>query len=479
MDRKLLIERSAEGKRSITLPLSGVRDKEIGELIPETLLRKTPSALPEVSEPEVVRHYVNLSALNHHVDKDIYPLGSCTMKYNPKINEAVAASPCISEVHPLQHEDSIQAALKIYHDLEQYLCAITGMDAFTLQPAAGSHGELTGVMIMRRYHEFKNNQKTTILIPDSAHGTNPSSVNIGGYRAVTVKSTADGLVDLEDLRSKLSEEVAGFMLTNPNTLGIFEKNVREIAALVHSVDGLMYMDGANMNALLGIVKTVDMDFDITHINLHKTFSTPHGGGGPGAGPIGVIKKLLPYLPVPRVITKDDKYQLSWDHPESIGKVLAFWGNYSVIVKTWAYIRMLGAEGLKDVSKHAIINANYVRASLEDLYELPYKTNPMHECVFSGDRQKARGVRTLDIAKRLLDYGVHAPTVYFPLIVHEALMIEPTETENKDSLDHFIEIMRKIDTESREHPELLQNAPVNTPVKRVDELQANRDLKVRW
>lgn len=479
MDRKLLIERSAEGKQSVALPHSGVQDKAIKEMIPETLLRKTACMLPEVSEPEVVRHYVNLSALNHHVDKDFYPLGSCTMKYNPKINETFASSPCFSEAHPLQPEDSIQAALKIYHDVERYLCAITGMKAFTLQPAAGSHGELTGVMVMRRYHEYKNNRKTTILIPDSAHGTNPSSVNIGGYNAVTVRSTAEGLVDLEDLRSKLSDDVAGFMLTNPNTLGIFEKNVREIAALIHSVDGLMYMDGANMNALLGIVKTADMDFDITHINLHKTFSTPHGGGGPGAGPIGVVEKLLPYLPVPRVIKKDDNYQLSWDHPESIGKVLAFWGNYSVIVKTWVYIRMLGAEGLKDVSKHAIINANYVRASLEDLYELPYKTNPMHECVFSGDRQKARGVRTLDIAKRLLDYGVHAPTVYFPLIVHEALMIEPTETENKDSLDHFIEIMRKIDAESQEHPELLSSAPVNTPVKRVDELRANRDLNVRW
>ncbi|MDX9780621.1 MAG: aminomethyl-transferring glycine dehydrogenase subunit GcvPB, partial [bacterium] len=294
-----------------------------------------------------------------------------------------------------------------------------------------------------------------------------------------VASTPEGLVDLGDLRSKLNAKVAGFMLTNPNTLGIFEMNVLQIAELVHSVDGLMYMDGANMNALLGIVKTADMHFDITHINLHKTFSTPHGGGGPGAGPIGVVKKLVPYLPVPRVEKNGDNYRFSWEHPGSIGKVMAFWGNYAVIVKTWVYIRMLGETGLKDVAKHAIINANYIRASLEDMYELPYKTPPMHECVFSGDRQKAYGVRTLDIAKRLLDYGMHAPTVYFPLIVHEALMIEPTETENKDSLDRFIAVMRKIDEESRENPELLHSAPLTTPVRRVDEVKANRDLNVRW
>ncbi|MDD3715894.1 MAG: aminomethyl-transferring glycine dehydrogenase subunit GcvPB [Candidatus Marinimicrobia bacterium] len=478
-DRKLLIERSAEGKQSLVLPKTDVPEKAIEKIVPAHHLRTSPCALPEVAEPELVRHYVNLSTLNHHVDKDFYPLGSCTMKYNPKINEAFAASPCISEVHPLQPDANIQASLKIYHDVERFLCEITGMDAFTLQPAAGSHGELTGVMIMRQYHEHQKNHKTRILIPDSAHGTNPSSVNIGGYQAVTVASTPEGLVDLDDLRAKLDDDVAGFMLTNPNTLGIFEKNVLQIAELIHSVDGLMYMDGANMNALLGIVKTADMHFDITHINLHKTFSTPHGGGGPGAGPIGVVKKLVPYLPVPRVIKDKDNYHLSWEHPESIGKVMAFWGNYSVIVKTWVYIRMLGEAGLKDVAKHAIINANYIRASLEDIYELPYKTPPMHECVFSGDRQKSRGVRALDIAKRLLDYGMHAPTVYFPLIVHEALMIEPTETENKASLDHFIAVMRKIDEESREHPELLTSAPQNTPVRRIDELKANRDLNVRW
>jgi len=479
MERKLLIERSAEGKQSLVLPACDVPEQPIKNLIPENYLRSEKNALPEISEPEVVRHFVNLSGLNHHVDKDFYPLGSCTMKYNPKINEAVAASPCLSEIHPFQEESTVQSALKIYHDVEQFLCAITGMKRFTLQPAAGSHGELCGVMLMRAYHKAKGNHKTTILIPDSAHGTNPASVHLGGYKAVTVRSTDEGLTDIEDLKAKLNDEVAGFMLTNPNTLGIFEKNVLQIADLIHSVDGLMYMDGANMNALLGVVKTADMHFDITHINLHKTFSTPHGGGGPGAGPIGVVDKLLPYLPVPVIDKVGDIYTLNWDVPESIGKMMGFWGNYNVIVKTWVYIRMLGEDGLKDVSKHAIINANYIRASLEDLYELPYQSPTMHECVFSGDRQKEQGVKTLDIAKRMLDYGVHAPTIYFPLIVHEALMIEPTETESKESLDHFIDIMRTIAEEAMNDPELVTSAPQKTPVKRVDEVKANRELNVRW
>ena len=479
MDRKLLVERSAKGKQSLNLPLCDVPIHAIEDYIPKNYLRSGKNGLPEVSEPEVVRHYVNLSTLNHHVDKDFYPLGSCTMKYNPKINEYFAGHPAITEIHPLQQEETIQSALKIYYDVDLYLCAITGMSRFTLQPAAGAHGELCGIMIMRQYHKRKNNHKTTILIPDSAHGTNPASVILGGYKSVTVTSTPEGLVDIDDLKAKLSDEIAGFMLTNPNTLGIFEKNVLEIADLIHSVDGLMYMDGANMNALFGLIKTSQMKFDITHLNLHKTFSTPHGGGGPGAGPIGVVKKLVPYLSVPRVEKQDEHYTLSRDYPESIGPMMGFWGNYNVIVKTWVYIRMLGEAGLKDVSKHAIINANYIKASLEDIYELPYKSTPMHECVFSGDRQKQHGVRTLDIAKRLLDYGVHAPTIYFPLIVHEALMIEPTETENKESLDHFINIMRTIHRESIEHPELLTSAPQNTPVKRLDEVKANCELNIRW
>jgi glycine dehydrogenase subunit 2 len=479
MERKLLIERSAEGKQSLALPSCDVPERAIESLIPKESLRSRENGLPEISEPEVVRHFVNLSNLNHHVDKDFYPLGSCTMKYNPKINDAVAASPCLSEVHPFQDESTIQSALKIYHDVERFLCAITGMERFTLQPAAGSHGELCGVMIMRAYHTSKGNLKTTVLIPDSAHGTNPSSVHLGGFKAVTVKSTPEGLVDIDDLKAHLNDDVAGFMLTNPNTLGVFEKNVLEISELVHEVDGLMYMDGANMNALLGVVKTSDMNFDITHINLHKTFSTPHGGGGPGAGPIGVNKKLVPFLPVPVIEKKEGHYFMDWDKPQSIGKVMGFWGNYSVIVRTWVYIRMLGEAGLKDVSKHAIINANYIRESLKDVYDLPFTSPTMHECVFSGDRQKAKGVKTLDIAKRMLDYGVHAPTIYFPLIVHEALMIEPTETESKESLDHFIGIMRAIAEEADNNPELVTSAPQKTPVKRLDEVKANRELNVRW
>lgn len=479
MEQKLLIERSAEGKQSLALPACDVPERPIENLIPKDRLRSRECGLPEVSEPEVVRHYVNLSALNHHVDKDFYPLGSCTMKYNPKINEAVAAHPCISEVHPYQEESTIQSALKIYYEVEQYLRAITGMQRFTLQPAAGSHGELTGVMIMRAYHKKQGNHKTTVLIPDSAHGTNPASVHLGGYKAKTIKSTEEGLVDINDLKANLTDEVAGFMLTNPNTLGVFEKNVLEISDLIHSVDGLMYMDGANMNALLGQVKTADMNFDITHLNLHKTFSTPHGGGGPGSGPIGVVEKLVPFLPVPVIEKKDDTYYLDMDRPDSIGKVLGFWGNYSVIVKTWVYIRMLGEDGLKDVSKYAIINSNYIRAALKNVYDLPFTSPTMHECVFSGDRQKAQGVKTLDIAKRMLDYGVHAPTIYFPLIVHEALMIEPTETESKESLDHFIEIMRSIAEEAKNNPELVTSAPQTTPVKRLDEVKANVELNVRW
>jgi glycine dehydrogenase subunit 2 len=479
MDQKLLIELSSDGKNGVRFPDCDVEEQKLEDLFPPDYIRKSPPELPQVSIPEVVRHFVNLSALNHHVDKAIYPLGSCTMKYNPKINEAVAAMTGFTEIHPLQSPQTVQGALKIYKEVENFLCAITGMAGFTLQPAAGSHGELTGVMIMRRYHQKKGNQKKVILIPDSAHGTNPASVAIGGYEALQVKSTGEGLVDIEDLKKKLSNEVAGFMLTNPNTVGLFEENVLEISRLIHEVDGLMYMDGANMNALLGIVKTGRAGFDITHLNLHKTFSTPHGGGGPGSGPIGVNEKLLPFLPTPVVREKDGTYFFDWDLPESIGKIHSFWGNYGVILRAWTYIRMLGAEGLKQVSRGAIINANYLKTRLEKTYELPYTKRPMHECVFSGDRQKAKGARTLDIAKRLLDYGVHAPTVYFPLIVHEALMIEPTETESKASLDYFADVMLKIDQEIDKDPEIVTHAPYTTPVSRLDEGKANRELNICW
>jgi glycine dehydrogenase subunit 2 len=479
MDRKLLIELSSDGKSGVRFPPCDVLTKPLTELFPDDYLRENPAELPQVSIPEVVRHFVNLSTLNHHVDKAMYPLGSCTMKYNPKVNETVAGMAEFTELHPLQSAQTVQGALRIYKDVENYLCAVTGMAGFTLQPAAGSHGELTGVMIIRQYHKMKGNKKNIILIPDSAHGTNPASVAIGGFDVRQVKSTKDGLVDLDDLKENIDEKVAGFMLTNPNTVGLFEENVVQISRMIHDVDGLMYMDGANMNALLGIVKTANAGFDITHLNLHKTFSTPHGGGGPGSGPIGVNEKLLPYLPVPVVREKDETFYFDWELPQSIGKIHSFWGNYGVILRAWTYIRMLGEDGLKKVSQGAIIGANYLKKRLEDVYQIAYEKTPMHECVFSGDRQKAKGARTLDIAKRLLDYGVHAPTVYFPLIVHEALMIEPTETESKASLDYFADALISIDKEISENPELVTKAPYSTPVSRLDEGKANRELIIRW
>lgn len=476
---RILAECSGAGNMGVALPECDVPQKPISDYFSSDILRETDVSLPELSEPEVVRHFTRLSSLNHHVDKGFYPLGSCTMKYNPKINDAVAAHPGFSEMHPLQPTETAQGAMKIYAQLEEYLCAVTGMSAFTLQPAAGSHGELTGVMVMRKYHEKKGNRKKYIIIPDSAHGTNPASVVIGGFQAVTVKSTPEGLVDLDDLKTKVTDETAGFMLTNPNTVGIFEENVQIIAEMIHAVDGLMYMDGANMNALLGIVKTANMGFDITHINLHKTFATPHGGGGPGSGPIGVVEKLTPFLPVPVIKTVDGKYRFDWNRPDSIGRVHAFWGHFGVMVRAWVYFRMLGAKGLRRVSENAIINANYLRARLEDTFELPYKKRSMHEVVFSGDHQKERGAKTLDIAKRLLDYGIHAPTIYFPLIVHEAIMIEPTETESKETLEQFIEAMLAIDKEIDTDLQKVLDAPHTTPVSRLDEGRANRELNIKW
>ncbi len=479
METKLLIDLSKKGNVGSSLPKCDVPGNKLEDLFPPELLRGDIEGMPEVSEPEVVRHFVNLSVKNHHVDKDFYPLGSCTMKYNPKINDAIAAMTDFSELHPLQPAASVQGALQILYEVQEALCKITGMKDFTLQPVAGSHGELTGVMVMRNYHKSRGNEKKYILIPDSAHGTNPASVVIGGYSPITVRSTAEGLVDLDDLKSKITSETAGFMLTNPNTLGIFEENVMEIARLIHEVDGLMYMDGANMNALLGIVRPADMGFDITHINLHKTFSTPHGGGGPGSGPIGVTEKLQSFLPRPHVKKTATGYILDNDRPDSLGRVHGFFGNFGVVLRAWAYIRTLGEDGLKAVSRHAIVNANYLRARLDQAYDLPYTRRTMHEIVFSGDRQKKNGVKTLDIAKRLLDFGIHAPTVYFPLIVSEALMIEPTETESRETLDRFADIMIQIAGEAQAQPELLKNAPVTTPVSRLDEGTANRSLDINW
>ncbi|MCF7808514.1 MAG: aminomethyl-transferring glycine dehydrogenase subunit GcvPB [Candidatus Marinimicrobia bacterium] len=477
MTSKLIIERSTEGHLATSIPALDVPEKPLSELIPPKYLRDEEPRLPQVSEPELVRHYIGLSAKNHHVDKDLYPLGSCTMKYNPKINDWTASA--FSEIHPYQPEQVSQGMLQIYFELEQQLCAITGMDAFTLQPAAGSQGELVGVLLMKKYHEMQGNVKDTILIPEAAHGTNPASVAMAGYKVVEIKSDSEGLVDLVDFESKINDSTAGFMLTNPNTLGLFEKNIEKIAALIHDVDGLMYMDGANMNAMLGIARPADLGFDITHLNLHKTFSTPHGGGGPGAGPIGVVEKLIKFLPSPRVKQVNEQYELVFDLPHSIGRVHGFYGNFGILIRAWTYIRMLGADGLKEISKVAIINANYLMHKLKDVFELAYDKTCMHEFVLSAQKQKKQGVNALQIAKRLLDFGFHSPTMYFPLIVKEALMIEPTESETKETLDRFVEVMTRIAREVETDPDILNTAPHTTPVGRVDETRANRILNVRW
>ncbi len=473
---QLIFDYSRSGRKGYTLPRLDVSFDKID--IPQNDLRPD-NDLPEVSEIDVVRHFIHLSILNHHVDKGFYPLGSCTMKYNPKVNEDMCRLDGFSMLHPLQPIETMQGALQMMYELEQYLISISGMDAVSLQPAAGAHGELTSIMIVRKYFEERGETRKIVLIPDSAHGTNPASVTLSGYTAVEVKSNPAGLVDLNNLDKALDNDVACLMLTVPNTLGLYENEIEKIAEIVHKKGALLYMDGANFNAYLGFHRPGDAEFDIMHFNLHKTFSTPHGGGGPGAGPIGVKKDLAKYLPIPITTKKDNMYLFDFDRPHSIGKVLGFYGNFGVMVRAYTYIRMLGAQGLKDVSECAVINANYIRKSLEAYYDLPYKDICMHECVFSGDNLKLYGVKTLDVAKRLLDFGVHAPTVYFPLIVHEALMIEPTETESKESIDKFIEAMIQIAQEAKENPQMLKDAPRTTPVRRLDEVKASRELNIKY
>lgn len=479
MAEPLLFELSSQGRRGFSLSCLDVPAKKMDEMIPTKFQRSQPPELPELSEMDVMRHFVHLSSLNHHVDKGFYPLGSCTMKYNPKINEALCRLEGFSAIHPLQEEAEVPGALRLMGELADYLAEIAGMDAVTLQPAAGAHGEMTGIKIMRAYHEAKGNPRKKIIMPDSAHGTNPASATISGYETLQIKSTPEGLVDLEDLKAHLNEDVAGFMVTNPNTLGLFESQILQIAEMVHGVGALLYMDGANLNALMGLVRPGDIGFDILHFNLHKTFSTPHGGGGPGSGPVGVKGHLAKYLPSPVIINKDGGYALDDNRPHSIGKILGFYGNFGVMVRAYVYIRMLGGKGLKRASSTAILNANYLMRKLEKAFLLPHKQHAMHEFVLSGDWQKEKGVKTLDMAKRLLDYGFHAPTVYFPLIVHEALMIEPTETESKETLDAFAEAMLTIAREVDENPEILHEAPVTTPVSRLDEGLAARNLNVKY
>jgi glycine dehydrogenase subunit 2 len=480
MKGKLIFELSKPGRRGFTLPELDVPDTDPRDMLPEGVVRKEGPGLPEVSEPDVVRHFIGLSTMNHHVDKAFYPLGSCTMKYNPKVNEEVAKLPGFARLHPMTPLDLCQGAFRLMYELGEYLKEISGLDAITLQPAAGAQGELTGLLVARAYHKKNGDPRKSVVTPDSAHGTNPASIRLAGYEVVSVPSDAEGLVDIEKLGSLLSKDVAAFMLTNPNTLGKFEKNIVKIARMVHDAGAVMYMDGANLNALLHVVKPGEMGFDILHFNLHKTFSTPHGGGGPGSGPVAVKKHLYEFLPVPLLVRKEGgEFSLDYGVPRTIGKLHSYCGNFGIMVRAYTYIRMLGAEGLRGVARDAILAANYVMKRLEPAYANPYPGPCMHECVLSGVHQKERGVRTLDIAKRLLDHGLHAPTVYFPLIVQEALMIEPTETESLESLDGFVEAMLAIDRETKTDPEKVKEAPHTTPVRRLDEVLAARQPVLRW
>ncbi len=477
---QLIFEISKEGRKGYKIPGCKVEDVDINDVIPAELMRGTELELPEVSEPQLVRHYTLLSNKNFGVDTGFYPLGSCTMKYNPKINEDMAGLDGFANLHPYQNASQSQGALELMYELQDMLSEIGGMDAFTLQPAAGAHGELTGLMIIKAYHEKRGDTKRNkIIVPDSAHGTNPASANVAGFEVVEIKSTKDGAVDLDNLKAVLGDDIAGLMLTNPSTLGLFEKNIVEIADLVHEAGGLLYYDGANLNAILGQARPGDMGFDVVHYNLHKTFSTPHGGGGPGAGPVGVKAFLKPFLPSPIVAKSDNGYYLNEDMPDSIGRVKGFNGNFGILVRAYTYILTMGAEGLKRASEMAVLNANYIQSKLKDYYNLPVDTICKHEFVLAGLKGELNQCSTLDVAKRLLDHGYHPPTIYFPLIVPNAIMIEPTETESLETLDAFIDIMIQISKEANETPELLKQAPTTTQIRRVDEVLAARSPILKW
>lgn len=477
---KVIFELSSEGRRGYKLPKLDVPEVKLEEILPENLIRKEELELPEVSEVDIVRHYTALSNKNYSVDKGFYPLGSCTMKYNPKINEDMAVLSGFSKIHPCQSEEISQGALELMYDLSERLTEITGMDDFTLQPAAGAHGELTGLLLIKAYHENRKDfKRTKIIVPDSAHGTNPASAAVAGFEVVEIKSNPDGRVSLEELKKALNDEIAGLMLTNPSTLGLFEKDIKEISKLVHEAGGLLYYDGANMNAIMGITRPGDMGFDVCHLNLHKTFSTPHGGGGPGSAPVGVKKELAKFLPYPIVKKENEKYILDYDRPDSIGKIRSFYGNFGVMVKAYSYILTMGKEGLKAASQNAVLNANYIKESLKEYYNLGKDDVCKHEVVLSTLKDNPHHIATIDIAKRLIDYGIHPPTVYFPLIVEEALMVEPTESESIENLNEFIEVMKKIAVEAKENPELLHEAPHNTPVRRLDEVKAARTPVLKW
>ncbi|MCM3122375.1 aminomethyl-transferring glycine dehydrogenase subunit GcvPB [Mesobacillus sp. AQ2] len=479
-DQPLIFELSTPGRVGYSLPEMDVPEADLSELLPEGFLREEEPELPEASELDIMRHYTALSKRNHGVDSGFYPLGSCTMKYNPKMNENVARFNGFAHLHPLQDESSVQGALELMYDLQEHLIEITGMDEVTLQPAAGAHGEWTGLMMIRAFHEANGDQnRTKVIVPDSAHGTNPASATVAGFETITVKSDENGLVDLEDLKKVVGEDTAALMLTNPNTLGLFEENILEMAEIVHGAGGKLYYDGANLNAVMSKARPGDMGFDVVHLNLHKTFTGPHGGGGPGSGPVGVKADLIPFLPKPIVTKQDGVYKFDYDRPQSIGRVKPFYGNFGINVRAYTYIRTMGPDGLKAVTEYAVLNANYMMRRLAEYYDLPFNRHCKHEFVLSGKRQKKLGVRTLDIAKRLLDFGYHPPTIYFPLNVEEAIMIEPTETESKETLDAFIDAMIQIAREAEENPEIVQEAPHSTVVGRLDETTAARKPILRY
>lgn len=479
-DQSLIFEISTSGRIGYSLPEMDVATTPLEEILPADYIREEEAKLPEVSELDIMRHYTALSKRNHGVDSGFYPLGSCTMKYNPKINENVARFNGFAHIHPYQDPSTVQGALGLLFDLQEHLTEITGMDQVTLQPAAGAHGEWTGLMMIRAFHEANGDtERTKVIVPDSAHGTNPASATVAGLETITVKSDENGLVDLGDLKRVVGPDTAALMLTNPNTLGLFEENILEMAQLVHDAGGKLYYDGANLNAVLSKARPGDMGFDVVHLNLHKTFTGPHGGGGPGSGPVGVKSDLIPYLPKPLVVKQDEQFVLDYDRPQSIGRVKPYYGNFGINVRAYTYIRSMGPDGLKAVTENAVLNANYMMRRLEPYFDLPYNRHCKHEFVLSGRRQKKLGVRTLDIAKRLLDFGYHPPTIYFPLNVEEGMMIEPTETESKETLDAFIDAMIQIAKEAEETPEIVQEAPHTTVIKRLDETLAARKPVLRF
>ena len=485
-----IYERSKEGRRAFVAPATDVPETPVADLLPEHAIRTEAPELPEIAEPEIVRHYNNLSKKNFDLDTGFYPLGSCTMKYNPKLNERVAALPGHARLHPAQDPEYAQGALELMWRLQRALSEVSGLPHVSLQPSAGSHGELAGLLLTRAYHEARGEQRHKVLTPDTAHGTNPATVTMAGYEVVKVGTDEHGGVDVDDLRAKATDDVACLMLTNPNTLGLFDRNIEEIATIVHDAGATLYYDGANLNAVVGVSRPGDMGFDIVHFNLHKTFTQPHGGGGPGSGPIAVSDRIEPYLPVPRIVEEtprngaDARYGLDFDQPESIGRLRGFQGNFGVFVRSYAYICAVGGDGLRDVAENAVLNANYLRALLAEpgigeYLPIAFDRTCMHEFVLSGKGAKSElGIKTLDIAKRMLDYRVHPPTVYFPLLVDEALMIEPTETETKETLDRFAAVVARILEEAREDPEIARNAPYSTPVRRLDEGGAARRPVVR-